>query len=209
MGTVISPLDLFICRPLLGFFCTCNLCFSIAGHEREASTIGPYSSCRWAFRPFFVSGFSMSAKLELLENLIAPVAESLGCELWGLDYIARPKSSLLRIYIDKENGIDVKDCERVSRQVSAVMDVEDPIAGEYTLEVSSPGMDRPLFKLEHFAAYAGQNIKLKLRTAFEGRRKFSGLLKGVEDDEVVLQVDQEEYLLPYELIDKANVVPTF
>jgi len=151
----------------------------------------------------------MSAKLELLENLIAPVAESLGCELWGLDYITRPKSSLLRIYIDKESGIDVKDCERVSRQVSAVMDVEDPISGEYTLEVSSPGMDRPLFKLEHFAAYSGQNIKLKLRTAFEGRRKFSGLLKGVEDEDVVLQVDQEEYLLPYELIDKANVVPTF
>lgn len=151
----------------------------------------------------------MSAKLELLESLIAPVAESLGCEFWGLDYITRPNSSLLRIYIDKEEGIGVKDCESVSRQVSAVMDVEDPIAGNYTLEVSSPGMDRPLFKLEHFVAYAGQNIKLKLRTAFEGRRNFSGLLKGVEEDEIVLQVDQEEYLLPYELIDKANVVPTY
>jgi ribosome maturation factor RimP len=151
----------------------------------------------------------MSAKLELLESLIAPVAESLGCEFWGLDYIARPKTSLLRIYIDKQEGIDVKDCERVSRQVSAVMDVEDPIAGNYTLEVSSPGMDRPLYKLEQYAAYAGHNIKLKLRMAFEGRKNFTGLLKGVEDDEIVLQVDQEEYLLPYELIDKANVVPTF
>lgn len=119
------------------------------------------------------------------------------------------KDILLRIYIDKESGIELKDCERVSRQVSAVMDVEDPIAREYTLEVSSPGADRPLYKLEHFKAFAGNKIKVRLRVAFEGRRKFSGLLKGVEEDEVVLEVDNEEYLLPYELIDKANVVPTF
>lgn len=151
----------------------------------------------------------MSSKQAQLESLIEPVAQSLGCELWALEYLTQGKSLLLRIYIDKEGGVGLKDCEQVSRQVSAVMDVEDPIAGEYTLEVSSPGSDRPLIKLEHFAAFVGSKVKLKLRVAFDGRRKFSGLLKGIEDDEIVLEVDNEEYLLPFELIEKANVVPTF
>lgn len=151
----------------------------------------------------------MSSKQTQLEELIEPVVQSLDCELWGLEYLTQGKNLLLRIYIDREDGIGLKDCERVSRQVSAVMDVEDPISGEYTLEVSSPGADRMLFKLEHYQAFAGSNIKLRLRVAFEGRRKFSGLLKGVEDDEIVLEVDNEEYLLPFELIEKANVVPTF
>lgn len=151
----------------------------------------------------------MSSKQSQLESLIEPVVQSLDCELWGLEYLTQGKSLLLRIYIDRESGIELKDCENVSRQVSAVMDVEDPISGEYTLEVSSPGADRQLFKLEHFQAFTGSNIKLRLRVAFEGRRKFSGLLKGVEGDEIVLEVDNEDYLLPYELIEKSNVVPTF
>jgi len=151
----------------------------------------------------------MSSKQSQLESLIEPVVQSLGCELWGLEYLTQSKVMLLRIYIDRDSGIELTDCEKVSRQVSAVMDVEDPISGEYTLEVSSPGADRQLFKLEHFKAFAGSNIKLRLRVAFEGRRKFSGLLKGVEGDEIVLEVDNEDYLLPHELIDKANVVPTF
>jgi len=151
----------------------------------------------------------MSSKHAELEALIAPVAQSFGCELWGLEYLTQGQGVLLRIYIDRESGIGLEDCENVSRQVSAVMDVEDPISSEYTLEVSSPGMDRPLYKLEHYAQFAGSKVKLRLRIAFEGRRKFSGLLKGIEEDEVVLEVDNEEYLLPFELIDKANVVPEF
>lgn len=151
----------------------------------------------------------MSSKHTELQNLIEPVVTSLGCDFWGFEYLNQGKYALLRIYIDKVDGIQVEDCEQVSRQVSSVMDVEDPIAGEYTLEVSSPGMDRPLFKIEHYQAYVGQRVKVRLRIAFEGRKKFSGLLKGVEGDEVVIELDGEEYLLPYELIDKANVVPTF
>jgi len=151
----------------------------------------------------------MSSKQTQLEELISPVVESLGCVLWGLEYSTHGQSALLRLYIDKPDGVLVEDCERISRQVSSVMDVEDPISGEYTLEVSSPGMARPLYKLEHFKQFAGSQVKLRLRIAFEGRRKFSGLLKGIEGDEVVLEIDKEEYLLPYELIDKANVVPTF
>ena len=144
-----------------------------------------------------------------LELLLKPTVEALGCTLWGLEYQAQRRSSLLRLYIEKEEGVSVDDCERVSRQVSSVMDVEDPIAGEYTLEVSSPGMDRPLFTLEQFAAFIGEKVSVRLRIAFDGRRKFSGLLKGIEDDQLVVEVDNEEYLLPHELVDRARLVPNF
>lgn len=151
----------------------------------------------------------MSCKLEQLQALLAPVVEALGYVCWGVEYISQGRHSLLRVYIDHPNGILVEDCEAVSRQVSGVLDVEDPITNEYTLEVSSPGMDRPLFTLEQFAAHAGEQVKVKLRSPFEGRRNFQGLLRGVEDQDVVVQVDEHEYLLPIEMIDKANVVPRF
>lgn len=113
------------------------------------------------------------------------------------------------VYIDHANGILVDDCEAVSRQVSAVLDVEDPISSEYTLEVSSPGMDRPLFTLEQFAKHVGEQVKIKLRSPFDGRRNFQGLLRGVEDQDVVVLVDDHEFLLPIDLIDKANIIPRF
>lgn len=144
-----------------------------------------------------------------LEALVEPVVQSMGCELWGLDFSGHGKGSSLRIFIEKKDGVSIEDCERVSRQVSSVFDVEDPIHGEYTLEVSSPGMDRNLYKPEHYKEYAGQKIQLRLRVPFEGRRKFSGLLAGVEDSEIIMQVDNEEYLLPFELIDRAKVVPSY
>jgi len=151
----------------------------------------------------------VSSKLEQLQALLAPVVEALGYVCWGVEYISQGRHSLLRVYIDHPNGILVEDCEAVSRQVSGVLDVEDPITNEYTLEVSSPGMDRPLFTLEQFAAHAGEQVKVKLRSPFEGRRNFQGLLRGVEDQDVVVQVDEHEYLLPIEMIDKANVVSRF
>mgnify|MGYP000067757340 FL=1 len=89
------------------------------------------------------------------------------------------------------------------------MDVEDPIAGEYALEVSSPGMDRPLYTLDQFERYAGHKVSLKLRMPFDGRRKFEGVLKGIEGNDVVMVVDDSEYLFPVDSIDKANVVPQF
>lgn len=151
----------------------------------------------------------MSSKLEQLQAILAPVVEALGYQCWGIEFISQGRHSLLRIYIDKEDGILVDDCEIVSRQVSGVLDVEDPISSEYTLEVSSPGMDRPLFSIEQFAAHAGQQVKIKLRSPFEGRRNFQGVLRGVEEQDVVVQVDSNEYLLPIDLIDKANIIPAF
>ena len=152
----------------------------------------------------------MADKLTLLEELIGPIAESFGCELWGLHFNVQQKKSMLTIFIDKlPDGVSIEDCERVSRQVASVLDVEDIIPGEYVLEVSSPGMDRKLFKLNQYQRFVGHKVSIRLRVSFEGRKKFSGLLKGVEDEDVVVEVDNEEYLLPFELIDKANIVPTF
>ena len=151
----------------------------------------------------------MSSKLEQLQAMLAPVVESLGYECWGVEFISQGRHSLLRVYIDHANGILVDDCEAVSRQVSAVLDIEDPISSEYTLEVSSPGMDRPLFTLDQFAKHVGEQVKIKLRSPFDGRRNFQGLLRGVEDQDVVVLVDDHEFLLPIDLIDKANIIPRF
>ncbi|MBQ0755955.1 MAG: ribosome maturation factor RimP [Amphritea sp.] len=151
----------------------------------------------------------MSAKLSMLQELIEPSVVALGYQLWGFEMISQGRHSMLRIYVDAEAGIDVEDCAKVSRQVSGILDVEDPISGEYTLEVSSPGMDRPLFTLEQYKAYVGHVLQLKLRMPFDGRRNFKGLLSGIEDEDIVLIVDQEEFLLPIDHIEKANIVPQF
>ncbi|SEJ03156.1 ribosome maturation factor RimP [Pseudomonas linyingensis] len=151
----------------------------------------------------------MSSKLEQLQALLAPVVEALGYQCWGVEFISQGRHSLLRVYIDLPDGVLIEDCEKVSRQISGVLDVEDPISGEYTLEVSSPGMDRPLFTLEQFAAHVGEQVKIRLRSPYEGRRNFQGLLRGVEEQDVVVQVDEHEYLLPVDSIDKANIIPRF
>ena len=145
---------------------------------------------------------------EQLEALIEPVVKGLGCELWGVERLSQGKYSVLKIYIDAENGINVDDCARVSRQISSLLDVEDPFKGNYTLEVSSPGMDRRLFKLEQFEVYKGAQVKLSLRLPYEGRRRFTGILCGVEGEDVVVRSNSdEEILFPFEQIDRANVVP--
>lgn len=149
------------------------------------------------------------ARTEDLELLITPIVEELGCVLWGLEFSMQGRRSVLRLFIDAAEGVTLEDCERVSRQVSAVMDVEDPIASAYTLEVSSPGMDRPLFRLEQYRLYIGHPIAVRLRAPYQGRRRFQGWLTGIEEGDIVLRVDDIEYLLPYEGIDKAHVVPVF
>ncbi len=149
------------------------------------------------------------ARTEELVKLLQPIVEGLGCVFWGLEFHGQGKRSILRVFIDSESGVTVEDCEKVSRQISAVMDVEDPVRDEYTLEVSSPGWDRPLFTEEQYIAYIGSVIELKLQVPFDGRRKFKGLLKSVEDAEVVIIVDDNEFTFPLEAIDKANVVPQY
>ena len=151
----------------------------------------------------------MATKHAALHALIEPVVAAMGFELWGIDHLSQGKNSRLVIYIERESGVSVEDCADISRQVSAVMDVEDPIPGEYRLEVSSPGMARPLYSLDQFTRFQGHHVALKLRTAFDGRRKYQGLLVGVEGDEILLQLDGEEYCFPIESIDSAHIVPQF
>ncbi|MEP0200601.1 MAG: ribosome maturation factor RimP [Halioglobus sp.] len=149
----------------------------------------------------------MAGKEQKMQIMLEPTIEALGFELWGIEHISQGRHSVLRVYIDSDNGIGVEDCAAVSQQVSAILDVEDPITGEYTLEVSSPGMDRLLFKLEQYSGYIGEQIEMRLRTPFEGRRKFKGVLKGIEGEDVVVHVDDHEYLLPFSAVDKARVEP--
>jgi len=131
----------------------------------------------------------------------------MGFELWGLEYLSQGRHSVLRIYIDAEEGVGVDDCAAVSEQVSGLLDVEDPITGEYVLEVSSPGLDRLLFRLDQFPPYVGETVELRLRRPYEGRRRFKGILAGVEGEDVVVRVDDHEYLLPHGEIEKAQIVP--
>ena len=145
-----------------------------------------------------------------LRQLLQPVVEALGCELWGLELQSGGKTKLLRIYIDRaEEGVGIEDCERVSRQSSAVLDVEDAINGEYILEVSSPGMDRPLYELSQYEQFIGEDISLRLRFPYVGRRNFKGRLTGVDGDEIIVVATDHEFLFPVEGIEKANVVPRF
>ena len=149
----------------------------------------------------------MSNNLAAIAELIRPTVEALGVELWGIDQIGQGRSSVLRVYIDKgEDGITIDDCERVSRQISGILEVEEPIAGEYTLEVSSPGMDRPLFELAHFARFVGSVANVRLRAPLEGRRKFKGVIQRAEADSLCLMVDEKEVSFPFSSVDKANLV---
>ncbi|MBL1261662.1 MAG: ribosome maturation factor RimP [Thiotrichaceae bacterium] len=143
-----------------------------------------------------------------LEELISPVVVSLGYEFVGMEYLPQGKHSLLRIYIDKSEGISVDDCGTVSHQLSGVLEVEEPINGHYVLEVSSPGLDRPLFKFEDFDRFSGNNVQIRLQVPLDGRRNFKGLLAGVKaDDQLVdVAIDGEIISLPWDRIEKARLI---
>jgi len=148
---------------------------------------------------------------EELKTIVGSTVTGLGYELVGTEYQARNKNSLLRIYIDtvedSEQGITLDDCQKVSEQLSAVLDVEDPISERYVLEVSSPGLDRPLFDLEQYEQFVGRHIRLKMLIPFEGRKNFKGLLVAVANDKVEIEVDNNLYCLPFLDIQQARLVP--
>ena len=137
-----------------------------------------------------------------LTEMLLPAVEATGKELLGIEFVSAGKHSILRVYIDSENGINVDDCAEVSHQVSAILDVEDPISTEYNLEVSSPGMDRPLFKKAHYEAIIGEVVEVKLNMPLNGRRKFKGRLEAIENDTLIVEVDGESYELVISNIDK-------
>ncbi len=149
----------------------------------------------------------MSRVAEQVTALIEPAVAALGYELLGVEYLPQGRHSLLRVYIDAEDGITLDDCERVSHQVSGILDVEDPIHGHYRLEVSSPGLDRPLFRPGHYARVLGRRVRLRLREPVAGRRRLAGRLERVEDDTVwVREDDGTVHEVPLARVDRANLV---
>jgi len=144
-----------------------------------------------------------------LTSLLQPLVEDLGYEFVGLEHGSNTKNPVLAIYIDSDEGIAVEDCEKVSREVAALLDVEDPIPGHYNLEVSSPGLDRPLFTAEHFEQFAGEVAKITLFAPQEGQRKFKGTILGTEGDRVKIEVDGSEVQLEMGNIAKARLVPDY
>ena len=142
-----------------------------------------------------------------LANLLEPTVERLGYELADLEVRLGGKGGLVRVFIDKPDGIGLDDCEKVSLAVSAILDVEDPVPGNYDLEVSSPGLDRKLTKVEHFQRFAGETVKVQTRFPVEGRRRFRGTLVSSDDENIVVEVDGESHSLPLKTIDTARLVP--
>lgn len=143
-----------------------------------------------------------------LQEILEPGAAALGFELVAVELSGRGRNTILRVYIDAPMGVTVEDCARVSRQLSAILDVEDPISEQYTLEVSSPGFDRPLRKREHFERVIGEQVKIRLHSYLSGRRRFTGVLRTVNDGSLTLEVDGEVYELGLEDIEKARLVPS-
>ncbi len=147
--------------------------------------------------------------VQRLNEMLQPLVEDLGYEFVGIEYNSNPKHSVLRIYIDAENGVGIKDCEIVSRETAALMDVKDPIKSRYNLEVSSPGLDRPLFTLAHFTEFKGQEVKINLFAPQDGRRKFQGSILVVGENTVSVEQDGTEVALDFSNIAKARLVPDY
>ncbi|AGA89540.1 hypothetical protein Thimo_0701 [Thioflavicoccus mobilis 8321] len=145
-----------------------------------------------------------------LTRLAREVVEPMGYELVGVDFFRRGgRRALLRVYIDQARGITLDDCAAVSHQLSGALDVEDPIGEEYDLEVSSPGLDRPLFTPEHFARFRGHRARIRLMAKQDGRRNFEGVIGALHDDSVSLEVDDKVVELPFAAVESARLVPEF
>lgn len=146
---------------------------------------------------------------EHLVELIEPIVEGLGYECVGIEYNPHPKHGLLRIYIDREEGVLLDDCSKVSHHLSGVLDVEDPIQGNYQLEISSPGMDRPLFKIDQFTRFIGSQVKVNLFRPVDNRRKITGMILGVEGETIRIQEGEQVFDIPFQAMSKARLVPDY
>jgi len=144
-----------------------------------------------------------------LWELFEPVVNGMGYDLIEIEHFPNPKHGVLRLYIDKEGGVNVDDCSSVSHQISALIDVEDPVRGQFNLEISSPGADRPLRRLKDFQRFTGSLVKLKTVMPLEGQRNFKGRLLEASEDTVVIETDDEEISLPMSAVEKARIVPEY
>ena len=146
---------------------------------------------------------------EHLLNLIEPIVEGLGYECVGVEFNSHPKHGFLRVYIDNEAGVVMDDCTKISHQLSAMLDVEDPIQGNYQLEVSSPGMDRLLFKIAHFERFSGHKVQISLFKTINGQRKITAMIQGVKGELILLENDEQTFEVPFSVMSKARLIPDF
>jgi len=154
--------------------------------------------------------FSGGKSVRDFSKLFEPVVESMGYELVGVEFLGAGGHGTLRVYIDRDSGVSLDDCAAISHQISGILDVEEPIKQAYDLEISSPGIDRPLFKLADFERFAGKTARIKLAVGLLGRKNFKGKLQGVSDSKLVaIEVDGEMFDLPYADIAKANLAADF
>lgn len=144
---------------------------------------------------------------QTLVDLMEPVIVALGYQLWGIEQLPGGRDSLLRVYIEHESGIKLEDCVKVSKQVVGVLDVEDPISGSYRLEISSPGLDRPLFTLAQFSRFQGAHARVYLRQKLEGRRRIQGEIHHVDEEAIYIVSEDKDYVILSSLIEKANILP--
>lgn len=151
----------------------------------------------------------MSQLEQKLTEMLTPAVEALGFEMVGVEFVRAGKHSTLRVYIDHPDGITVDNCADVSHQASAILDVEDPISTEYNLEISSPGMDRPLFKEAHYQAAVGEVVQVRLRVPMDNRRNFKGPLLACDDGTISVDIDGQTFVLAIANIEKGNLVPSF
>lgn len=162
----------------------------------------------------------MADKATDIANLLSPTVQALGLELLGIEYLPSPGGALLRLYIDTTvedaaaeppRMVGIEDCETVSREVSALLDVEDPISGHYTLEVSSPGVDRPLFTPAQFARFVGEQAKVSLKLPQDGRRRLQGRIAAAEGERIEFEIDAQpepvRIAVAFDNIEKARLVP--
>lgn len=159
-----------------------------------------------AFLTVIIFRFSL---LVDFEKMFTPVVESMGFELVGVEFSSSDHHGHMRVYIDKEGGINLEDCTEVSHQLSAILDVEDPVQVAFDLEVSSPGLNRPLFKVADFAKFVGEKVKIKLAIPQNNRRNFKGVITAVEGDVIELDIDDERFKLSFNSVAKANLVFNF
>ncbi len=142
-----------------------------------------------------------------LDGMLRPIVTGMGYVFWGMEQVNHKQGRLLRIYIDSDAGISLADCERVSHQVVGVLDVEDPVSGRYHLEVSSPGFDRPLFTLAHYEQFIGERVKMHLSRQLNGRKRITGRIESVDQDEVIIHEVGAAFHIPVALIEKARLAP--
>ena len=151
----------------------------------------------------------MAKVTETAARLAAPIVEAAGCTLWDVEYEKEAGEWFLRVYIDKEGGVSIDDCEAVSRPLSDALDEADPIQGSYTFEVSSAGADRVLKKPEHFTQFQGAEVEVRLYRARDGRKDFVGVLQSWQDGDVTLDVDGQSVTFPRQEVAQTRLYPRF